>query len=105
MKIIWTEFAISSLRSIYKFYSIQANKTVADKLRQIFNSVKQLRKNPESGALELNLEKLKKGHRNLICLNYKVIYRIIKDEIIISDVFDKRQNPEKMIDSTKNVSR
>jgi hypothetical protein len=45
---------------------------------------------------EENLKDLKQGHRYIIQGNYKIIYRIIGDEIFITDIFDWRQNPTKM---------
>ena len=104
MKIIWTDFAIDNLRSIFNYYSIKANKKVAHKIRkQILNSTKQLISNPKSGQKELNLEKLKQNHRYLVCGNYKVIYKFEEEQIIINDIFDTRQNPIKMNDSKRDL--
>ena len=102
MKIIWTDFAIENLKEIFDYYSIKASKKVAHKIRkQIFESTKQLVKNPKSGQTEINLEKLKQNHRYLVSGNYKVIYKVFEDEIIIVDIFDVRQNPSKMNDENR----
>ena len=104
MKIIWTDFAIENLKDIFDYYSIKASKKVAHKIRkQIFESTKQLIKNPESGQIEFNLERLKQNHRYLLIGNYKIIYKISEDQIIIADVFDTRQNPIKMNDESRNT--
>lgn len=72
-------------------------KKVAHKIRkQILASTKQLIQNPESGQTELNLEKLNQKYRYLVVGNYKVIYKFVKDEIRIVDIFDTRQNPLKI---------
>ncbi len=42
-----------------------------------FTTTKQLKKHPVSGQLEINLEKLKEGHRYLVKGNYKIIYKEI----------------------------
>lgn len=77
MKVIWTDFAIESLKDIFDYYSPKANKEVAHKIRrQILETTIQLINNPESGQIEFNLEKLNKTHRYVISGNYKVIYRI-----------------------------
>ena len=103
MKIVWTDFAINNLRSIFDYYSIKANKKVAHKIRtQILSSTKQLINNPESGPLEIKLESLKQNHRYLVCGNFKIIYKIDNSQIVINDVFDTRQNPIKMNDSNRN---
>ena len=102
MKIVWTDFAIENLKQIFEYYSAKANKKVAHKIRkQILSSTKQLINNPESGQIELNLEKLNQKHRYIVCENYKVIYKIENSEIIINDIFDGRQNPIKMTDEKR----
>ncbi|RYH71905.1 type II toxin-antitoxin system RelE/ParE family toxin [Flavobacteriaceae bacterium 144Ye] len=103
MKIIWTDFAIENLKDIFDYYSNKASNKTAHKIRkQILSSTKQLIKNPESCQLELNLEKLEQNHRYLVSGNYKIIYRINENELIINDVFDTRQNPIKMNDKNRN---
>jgi len=97
MKIIWTDFAIQNLKDIFDYYSKNANKKVAHKIRkQILASTKQLIQNPESGQTELNLELLNQKYRYLVIGNYKVIYNFVQDEIRIVDIFDARQNPLKI---------
>ncbi|MCD1117991.1 type II toxin-antitoxin system RelE/ParE family toxin [Chryseobacterium turcicum] len=103
MKIIWSEFAIENLKNIFDYYSLKANKKVAHKIRKkIFDSTKRLIQNPESGHIEFYLEQLNQQHRYIICGNYKIIYRIECNDILINDIFDTRQNPIKMIDKKRN---
>ena len=97
MQIIWTNFAISELKSIYIYYRMVANETVADKIRKsIFNSTKPLLKHPFIGVIEENLIELNQEHRYLVEGNYKIIYRVINKDVYIIDIFDCRQNPQKM---------
>ncbi len=104
MKIIWTDFAIKNLKIIFDYYSVNAGKQVAHKIRkQILNSVKQLVNNPNSGQLELNLEEKPEKYRYLVVRNYKLIYRVVENQIIINDVFHTKQNPFKMNDENRNV--
>jgi toxin ParE1/3/4 len=63
---------------------------------QFFLATKQTVNQPLIGALEENLSELNQGHRYLVTGNYKIIYRVIEDDIYIIDVFDCRQNPTKM---------
>lgn len=103
MKIIWTDFAVENLKNIFDYYSKKANAKVAHKIRKtIIHSVKILITNPKLGQIEIYLEKLNQNHRYILAGNYKVIYRIEDDTIIINDVFDVRQNPIKMIDEHRN---
>lgn len=102
MKIVWTDFAIENLKDIFQYYSKKANNKVAHKVRkQILDATKQLLKHHLLGQVELNLESLIQNHPYLISGNYKIIYRINQDEIIINDVFDTRQNPVKMNDTNR----
>lgn len=104
MEIIWTDFAIQNLKTISEYYAEKASKRVAHKIRkEILNSTRQLKKHPESGQQELNLIQLKQEHRYIVAGNYKVIYRIEKEFIIIIDIFDTRQNPSKMADKTRKI--
>ena len=99
MKIIWTDFAIENLKEIFDYYAENATKKVAHKIKkQILTSTKQLVDHPRSGQIEFNLQELNQDHRYLVSGNYKIIYRINEDQVIISDVFDTRQEPTKMND-------
>ncbi len=96
-QIIWTNFAIAELKNIFLYYRMVAGEKVAEKIRKsVFNATKHLLKQPLSGSVEDNLTELKQGHRYLVEGNYKIIYRIIDNDIYITDVFDCRQNPVKM---------
>lgn len=97
MKVVWTDFAIENLKDIFDYYANKANKKVAHKIRrQILKSSTQLIKYPNSGSIETNLLVLNNNHRYLVSGNYKLIYKIVGNEIVINDVFDTRQNPSKM---------
>lgn len=77
MNIIWTDFAIENLKNIFKYYTEKANKRVAHKIqKQILNSSKLLKSNPESGQIEFNLERLNQNHRYLVIGNFKLIYKV-----------------------------
>ncbi len=104
MKIIWTDFAIENLKSIFEYYANKASRKVAHKIRkQILESTKQLVQNPQSGQLELHLEKLNQQYRYILSSNYKIIYKVVREYIVITDIFDTRQNPIKMIDEKRNT--
>lgn len=101
MKIIWTDFASNSLFEIYKYFKEVADENVAQRIRfSIFTATKQLIKHPLSGQIETNLQRLGEDHRYLIEGNYKIIYRKVREGIIITDVFDTRQDVVKIFKST-----
>lgn len=102
MKIVWTDFAIENLKSIFEYYVNKANRKVAHKIRkQILYSTTQLILNPKSGQLEFYLERFHQNHRYILVGNFKIIYRIHENNIVINDIFDARQNPIKMIDEER----
>ena len=97
MKVIWSNLAESSLISIYKYYREVAGIQVANKIRfEIFEATKLLIKHPNSGQIEMMLESLNEGHRYLVKRNHKIIYRIVNEGILITDIFDTRQDPIKL---------
>jgi plasmid stabilization system protein ParE len=99
MKVIWTEFAVDSLYDIYKYYKEAASKNVAQRIKsRIFSATRQLKRHPESGQLEPNLEQLGEDHRYLVEGNYKIIYRKVSEGVLITDIFDTRQDPKKMME-------
>lgn len=103
MEIIWTDFAIQNLKNIFEYYAEKASRKVAHKLRkQIFESTKQLIQNPKSGQLELYLEHINENYRYILSGNFKIIYRIENNQVIINDIFDVRQNPISMMDEKRN---
>ena len=106
MKIIWSDFASKTLLEIYRYYKEAANKDVAVKIKNgIFSSTRQLIKHPDSGQIELTLERLGEEHRYLVKGNYKIVYKEVEEGILITDVFDTRQDPRKINDKKRKPSR
>lgn len=93
-KVLWSEFAIESLSSIFRYYKERVGISVAQKIKtEILGATKQLKKHPLSGQLELQLLEMNEGHRYLVCGNYKIIYKEVAEGVLIPDVFDTRQDP------------
>jgi len=106
MKVIWTDFASNSLFEIYKFYKEVASENVAQRIKlKIFIATRQLIKHPLTGQIETTLQKLGEDHRYLVEGNYKIIYKRVKEGILITDIFDTRQDPVKIFKSTRKPSR
>lgn len=103
MQIIWSNFAIEHLKAIFDYHREMASKKVSHKIRQqILDATKQLIQHLESGQIEFYLEKLNESYRYVLSGNYKIIYRVEKQTILINDVFDVRQNPTKILDTDRN---
>lgn len=97
MKIIWSDFASRTLKDIFDYYKDVAGKRIARKIKNhIFDSTKQLKIQPNSGQTEPSLIKLGLGHRYLVRGNYKLVYRKVDEGILITDIFDTRQDPVKI---------
>jgi len=97
MKILWSNLAENSLISIYKYYREVAGISIARKISsEILVATNQLKRFPDSGQEEDLLKKLEEGHRYLVKGHHKIIYRPVEEGILITDVFDTRQNPIKM---------
>lgn len=97
MKVIWTRFALDSLSGIFSYYMKNVNINIARIIRDdILSITKQLEKFPQLGPTEELLMDLEGGHRYLIRGNYKIIYKIQDKKVYIADVFDTRQNPQKI---------
>ena len=97
MDVVWSEFSQSILRDIFNYYKKNASKAVAVKIKnQILLSTKHLAENPEVGQIEPLLEELNENHRHIVTGNFKGVYKITENHILITDVFDTRQNPLKM---------
>lgn len=96
-KVFWTKFAFNSLKEIHRYYKENVSKIIADNIRDnVLDSTSQLEILPRSGAKEELLNELKEECRFVVRGNYKIIYKIKSKRIFIMDVFDTRQDPQKI---------
>lgn len=97
MKIIWSEQSVQALEKVVKFYKRSASKDVAYRIQnQIIEATIKLENHPKIGEIEPLLTFKKLGHRYIISGHCKIIYLIIDEDILITDVFDTRQAPNKI---------
>jgi plasmid stabilization system protein ParE len=105
MKIIWTNLAIEALQEIYLYHKLVAGHRIAHNIKsRIFSATKKLAEQPKLGPIETSLEKLNDGHRYLVNENYKIIYKVVKEGILVTDLFDTRQDPNKINDPDRIVN-
>lgn len=98
MKLLVSEYAAARLDDIWNYYATEASERVADRItKKIVDDIDWLVDHPRGGQYEPLLDHLKMGHRCKVSGNYKIIYRIVDDLIFVSDVFDTRQDPGKMV--------
>ncbi|MBV7440677.1 type II toxin-antitoxin system RelE/ParE family toxin [Weeksellaceae bacterium TAE3-ERU29] len=99
LKVFWSELAEDKLRDIFDYYKVKANlKTAQSVVNQIIERTICLNQNPKIGNVEELLKDRKQEFRYLISTNYKIIYYINFEtkRIVIANIFDCRQNPEKI---------
>ena len=92
----WTDFSKQELYKIFNYHRTNANLKIAKKIvLGIRNKTLVLSTHPEIGQDEPHLIG---KYKYLIYKNYKIIYKIVfsTELVIISDVFDTRQNPIKI---------
>ncbi len=94
MKLKYSANAQRRLRQILDFNGGRKGKRI---VTDILDRADELEKYPELDPEEESLESLQEGHRSLLVGTlYKIVYLIAKPFIIITDIFDTRQNPNKI---------
>ncbi|UXE65274.1 MAG: type II toxin-antitoxin system RelE/ParE family toxin [Chryseotalea sp. WA131a] len=99
MKLVYSEYAVEQLQRILDFlvYQQEIPSQKALEIRdKILDKADTILSNVYVAQKEELLEHLQLAHRRLIISNYKIIYTIKTDHILITDIFDTRQNPDKM---------
>jgi len=97
MKLVYTEQALESLEEALEFIASKVtHKKLLEIRDKILNKADTLLLDPLKGQEEPYLEHLGLGHRRLVESHYKIIYRIIGEYVYITDIFDSRQDPDKM---------
>ena len=97
MKLVYTEQAIVSLRECLDFFPLEVPTEKVNEIRdRILAKADKLIENPYIGQQEEYLEHLGQFHRRVIEGNYKIIYKVEGEAIVITDIFDSHQDPEKM---------
>ncbi len=96
-EITWTDFAEKQLDLIFDYYLVEAGYGVALKIIQsLVSRVEILKSFPETGQIELSLYSHPNEFRYLLDGNYKIIYHLTDNSVVIIDVFDTRRDPIKI---------
>ncbi|MDR1436641.1 MAG: type II toxin-antitoxin system RelE/ParE family toxin [Candidatus Symbiothrix sp.] len=98
MVIKWTNKASLRLQSIHDYYQEVSNGKVAKNIiKEILNATKILSKYPQIAAVEPYLNNSPQVYRSLVVKpDYKIIYFIDGENIVIATIWNCRQNPENM---------
>ena len=99
LTVYWTQFAENKLEDVFIYYSQTASIRTASRLvdRIIVRSL-EMEKNPFMGQKEMLLSERLQEFKYLVYKNYKLIYWVNEEKkrIEILNLFDCRQNPEKI---------
>lgn len=104
--IIWSRFSENQIDEIYNYYETRVNIKLAKKIiKSILSAPDQLIKNPKIGALESLLKNREIEYRYIVSTNYKIVYSVeeLDKSVRIADVFDTRQNPNKIEQRVKLI--
>ncbi len=99
MEVEITSWAKLCLKEIYDYY---LEETTEDKAKEITNQIVEkalsLDHMPNRGRVDEELRVLGKGHRYVIERHYRIIYRVEKGMIYVTDIFSSWQDPESKVE-------
>lgn len=84
-RIRWTEKAVADLTAIRDFIGRSSPRYGAIVARRLALSVSQLERNPYSGRIVPELDR--PDVRELIRVNYRIVYQLIDDRVVMITVF------------------
>jgi plasmid stabilization system protein ParE len=98
MKVRFTFNARRRMRHIEDYHAEHGSAKKGRKtVQEILRRADELERHPLLGPEEENLEHMQQGHRSLLVGTlYKIVYLIVKPVILITDIFDVRQDSDKM---------
>ncbi len=89
MEIIWSPLAIDRVTEIAEYIALDKPSAAEKWVDKIFNSVKRLEQFPNSGRV---VPEIQQEHiREVILGNYRIIYRVEKNQISVLTVRSGRQ--------------
>jgi len=91
MTIKWHIEAVGDLDKIYDYYVTKNPRAAAVLYNKILDDVEILKTQPYVAAVEQMLVGCPESYRSLVVGNYKVVYLIKNDLILIVQIFDCRQ--------------
>lgn len=94
MIVIWSKEARNSLSAIYNYIYEDSPQNAAMVLDKIIESIESLQDERYEYAIDpiINKEKF----RHLSIWSYKIIYERTNKEVLILDIFNGKQNPDKL---------
>lgn len=91
-KIIWTDSSKESLNKIWEFYAERSELAAEKVLSDIFETMETIHFNMQYQQEIV----LGESYRRAICHHFKIIYKVMGNQIAVLKVFDSRQEPNKL---------
>lgn len=96
MKIILSDFATNKLRNIYSYHANHVSVSKAKEVKDtIIAAIKQLINFPYLGQRE-SMMYSRFERRYLLVYDYKILYEVTEDSVVVLDIFHTKQSPQKM---------
>ena len=96
MTIKWYLKAVGDLDKIYDYYLTKSPRVAATLYNKFLDAVEMLKTQPYAAPVEQMLIGYSEDYRSLVVGNYKVVYFVKDDLVLIVQIFDCRQNPIKL---------
>ncbi|MDR0193920.1 MAG: type II toxin-antitoxin system RelE/ParE family toxin [Myroides sp.] len=97
MRIVWSEYALSRLKIIYDYYVNYVSIVKAEEVSNlIVLRVDDLLSFPYLGQIECCSKNREHNMRYILIYQYKILYEIVQEDIIILDIFHTKQSPQNM---------
>jgi plasmid stabilization system protein ParE len=97
VKVVVLKQADESLRRSLSYLSAHYDRRYLIALeKKVRMAMRGLADNPGAGQFETELDWTNAGYRRLIVRDFKIIYRISDDTIVVNDIFDSRRDPRSM---------
>ncbi len=97
MKLVITDYAIAhlveSVELTGKHMSLERRDALIEK---VIRGTDRLLDFPKAGQVETLMDSRPFEYRRLVVGNFKIIYRIDGEMIYVTDIFDARQDPQRM---------
>jgi plasmid stabilization system protein ParE len=97
MNLEWSTQAKIDILEIFGYLGSVAGNRVALKIvRKIYSCILLTINNPRMGQREFSLDDLAFEFRRLTVGNYKIVYFVDGSTVVVSTIFDARQDPAKL---------
>jgi len=94
------EYALEAIRRMEEsldvtcgYLSLEDREIIVE---EVFRKAESLLSHPRSGQVEPLMGHLRHEYRRVVAGCFKIIYRIQGEVILVTDIFDSRQDPDRM---------